>query len=196
MNYRNIIIILFCLFGLLTAQAQGFKGTAIIGLNASQLDGDNLYGFKKLGLSIGGRISYQRESTYDLALEMLYSQRGSSVQVFNALPNEKISLNYFELPLVFSLRDWYIEDQKYYKVRAEAGLSYGYLFGITAEGYEEAYFRKHDVSWLAGVGLNLTKSIGFGLRYTASFPKLYKDPTVATSQLLGYFLTLRSEITF
>ena len=176
--------------------SQGFKAMGIIGINASQLDGDNLYGFNKLGLSAGGRLSYTSTSIYDLSLEMLYSQRGSSTKIFNADDTEKISLNYLEFPIIFSLRDWLIESDNYYKVRAETGLSYGYLFSIKAPGFDELNFRKHDVSWIIGAGLNFTKRLGISLRYSTSLYKLYKDPTAGKSNLLGYFLTLRSEFSF
>lgn len=100
---------------------QRFKAMAIIGANASQIDGDNLYGFNKLGISAGGRLSYANDKNIDYALEMLYSQRGSSVKIFNNEDGDKISLNYIEIPIIVSIRDWYNEKDGYYKVRAEGG---------------------------------------------------------------------------
>lgn len=177
--------------------SQGFKATGILGLNASQIDGDDSYGFHKLGLSAGARLAYATDKSYDISLEMLYSQRGSLVKSTDGnLPNFKIKLNYFEFPLVFSLRDWYIEEDAFYKVRAEAGISYGYLFGIDAPGYDEANFNTHDVSYLIGAGLNLTKRMAISLRYTSSFFKVYKVQDVEDRGLLSYFLTLRTEYSF
>ncbi|MBK9736063.1 MAG: PorT family protein [Saprospiraceae bacterium] len=194
---RVFILLILCISSINSnVFSQGFKAMGIVGMNASQLDGDNLYGFNKLGLSVGGRLSYTSLSIYDLSIEMLYSQRGSSTKIFNADESEKISLNYFEFPVIFSLRDWLIESDNYYKVRAETGLSYGYLFGIKAPGFNELNFRKHDVSWIVGAGLNFTKSIGISVRYSTSLYNLYKDPAAAKSNLLGYFLTLRSEFSF
>lgn len=176
--------------------SQRFKAAAILGANASQIDGDNLYGFHKLGLSVGGRLSYENKKSVDYALEMLYSQRGSAVKIFNNNAGDRISLNYIEFPLLISLRDWYMEDGAYYKVRAEGGFSYGYLFGADAVGFQESYFRKHDVSWILGVGLHLTRMWGLSLRYTSSLYNMYRDPTADKSTLKGYFITLRSEIHF
>ncbi len=177
--------------------SQGFKAMGILGMNASQLDGDGLYGFNKLGLSVGGRLSYTSTSIYDLSLEMLYSQRGSSTQIFGATESDRIELNYLEFPIIFSLRDWLVEDEGYYKVRAETGISYGYLFGVSVpSSFDELNFKKHDVSWIVGAGLNITKRIGFSVRYTTSLYNMYKVPTAAEDNLLGYFLTLRSEFSF
>lgn len=174
-------------------KAQRFKAAALAGINLSQIDGDNLYGFNKLGVTAGGRLSYANSKSVDLALEMLYSQRGSAVRVFNNNPGDKISLNYLELPLVVSLRDWYVTSGDYYKVRVDGGFSYAYLFGADASGFNEDYFRKHDVSWLLGAGIRFTKFWGLSLRYTSSFYNMYKDPSSPASSLKGYFITLRSE---
>jgi len=177
--------------------SQGFKATGIVGLNASQIDGDDSHGFHKLGLSAGARLSYATDKSYDLSLEMLYSQRGSLVKpIDDKMPNFRIKLNYFEFPVVFSLRDWYIEADDFYKVRAEAGISYGYLFGIDAPGYDVTNFRTHDVSYLIGAGLNLTKRFAVSLRYTSSFLKVYKVQNIDDRGLLSYFLTLRTEYSF
>ncbi len=195
-SFGNIQVFL-CLLVCIPADSfsQRFRAAAVVGMNASQIDGDNLYGFKKLGLQAGGRLSYQNSKVVDFALEMLYSQRGSSVNYFNNAPEDKIDLRYLELPLILSLRDWYIEDGKYYKVRAEGGLSYGYLFGVQTPGYPEEYFRRHDVSWLLAAGVQLNRWAGFSLRYTSSLGKMYKDPLSGSSILHGYFLTLRGEFT-
>jgi len=191
------LIIIFSSVFTTNGLCQGFKATGIVGLNASQIDGDDSYGFHKLGWSVGARLSYATEKSYDISLEMLYSQRGSLVKpVDDKIPNFKIKLNYFEFPVIFSLRDWYIEESSYYKVRADVGVSYGYLFGIDAPGYDESTFKTHDVSYVIGAGLNFTKRFGMSLRYTSSFFKVYNTPDVEDTGLLSYFLTLRSEYSF
>lgn len=178
-----------------TLRSQGFKAMAIVGLNASQIDGDNLYGFKKLGLSAGGRLSYTNVKTVDYSIEMLYSQRGSSVNYFNNREEEKINLNYLELPVIISLRDWFQEKDGYYKVRAEGGLSYGYLFGAQATGFDVTILRTHDISWLIGAGINFNKRIGFSIRYTSSFMDMFND-TPDKNTYKSYFLTFRTEFNF
>ena len=99
------IFFLFMIFFAFRSDCQRFKAAAILGANASQIDGDNLYGFNKLGISAGGRLSYTNDNQLDLALEMLYSQRGSAVKIFNNSEGDKISLNYVEIPVVLGIRD-------------------------------------------------------------------------------------------
>ena len=194
-KYFILIVVMLAAFAQ-PMSAQRFKAAAIVGANASQIDGDNLYGFNKLGVSAGGRLSYVNNKSLDFAMEMLISQRGSAVKVFNNNEGDKINLNYVELPLIVSIRDWYIENKGYYKVRAEGGLSYGYLFSAKAAGYKEEYFRKSDVSWLLGAGVQFNKMVGLSIRYTSSLFNMYKDPSADNSVLKGYFITVRSEFNF
>ena len=51
--------------------SQRFQFAGIAGVNAAQIDGDSLFGYKKSGLHIGGRISYFNQNSFDIALEML-----------------------------------------------------------------------------------------------------------------------------
>lgn len=193
---KIFIAFLILTLGLTTdISAQQFKAAAIIGVNASQIDGDSLYGFDKIGLTVGGRLSYENDKVWDVALEMLYSQRGSNEKLFNNKGKQEIILNYLEIPVIFSLRDWHVEKENYYKVRGEAGLSYGYLFSPSAVGFDIDDFNNHDLSWLLGVGLNFTKRYGLSFRYTSGLIPLKKVPA-GLVDYQSYFLTLRTEINF
>lgn len=172
---------------------QRFQATGIVGANLAQIDGDSLFGFNKMGASIGARLSYANEKIWDVSLEMLFSQRGAS----DRFPNrgKLINTNYLEVPVVLSIRDWYIESEKFYKVRADLGLTYGVLFNPSTEIFDVANFNGNDFSWLIGAGINFTKRFGMSLRYTSSFVNLYKNGE-SPIDLQSYFLTLRSEFNF
>ncbi len=73
--FNKIVLIVYmvlCSF-LTEGISQGFKAMAILGMNASQIDGDNLYGFKKTGLSVGGRLSYTNVKAVDYSLEKFWN---------------------------------------------------------------------------------------------------------------------------
>ena len=186
---------LFLLFGV-AISAQGFRGTALIGTNIAQIDGDDWAGFDKFGITAGGRLTYITDNNIDFSLEMLYSQRGAAEKRFAKGDDKNINLNYFEVPLIVSLKDWSIDNGSYFKVRAEAGLSFSYLFDIKNTRFAEENFRKQDLSWLLGVGYQFSKRIGLGLRYTSSFLKIYNDPDTETDILKSYFITARMEFYF
>ncbi len=190
-----LIFLLLMTVSITSVVGQRFKAMGIIGANTAQIDGDSLYGFKKLGISSGARLSYTNNKTWDLSLEMLYSQRGSSEKLFNTSKGRNINLNFIEFPVIFSLRDWYQEADKYYKVRVEGGLTYGYLFGAEADGYDVSEVRKNDISYLVAAGINFTKRLGFSMRYTTSFLNLYTGPR-SDINYKSYFLTFRTEYQF
>ncbi len=190
----------FIIFSLIAVSLSGqaFKASAVTGVNISQLDGDNQAGYHKWGVTAGTRVSYEVYKKMDVSIEFLYSQRGSrSTSDFNPFV---IQLNYLELPLIYSLKDWYDEKNKFYKARADLGLSYGYLFSSTEniDGFEDALenLKKNDLSFILGVGLNFNKRWGIGIRYTRSLIKLYEDGAAEETGWVSYFLTARAEYNF
>lgn len=188
-------VVLGVFFFCLTQEAIGqrFKATGILGINMAQIDGDSLFGFNHAGITAGARLAYANDKIWDISLEMLFSQRGAS----DRFPNrgKKIRTQYLEIPVVLSLRDWFIEDQKYYKVRADLGLTYGVLFNPATEIFDVSRFNNQDISWLVGAGVQLTQSWGISLRYTSSLVNLYKSSD-SPIDLQSYFITLRTELNF
>ena len=55
----------------------------VAGLNASQIDGDDLAGFDKVGLTGGIKTTMEFESVWRMNMEFLYSERGSRPDIFN-----------------------------------------------------------------------------------------------------------------
>lgn len=205
LNLKGIYIITgFMLFSFLPGNvaAQKFGGALILGMNASQIDGDQLAGYDKPGLTGGLQISYALKKPWHTAIELLYSQRGSQTDflVNNGGPRRQIDLKYIEIPLMAKYEDWYIQDGNYYKVNAEAGLSYGYLFNAyTAEDNEKEPiddFLKHDISFLFGGNYYFNKRLGVGFRYTRALTKLKKFEDTGQLSLLSYFLTFRGSFRF
>jgi len=177
---------------------QGFKGTAVLGANFAQLDGDRLVGYRKVGLQTGLKVSFDLSEKLSGNVELLYSQVGSSSRLF-APENEAITkLNYMVLPLYISINDWYIEKDDYHKLSGQVGISLGYLISssVNAQDYSDEWFNKQDVSWLAGANYAFTENISVTLRYTRSFNKLLNDPALFDRYLLGYFWSIRTEYTF
>ena len=176
---------------------QRFEGAVVFGFNASQIDGDFLAGYDKLGLTGGLKLGYGLQKPWYLSMEFLYSQRGSQSELLSdgSVPIRKINLQYIEVPVLIQYKDWWISAEEYYKVYAEAGLSYGYLFDASkSEGsftIDTEDFRSHDVSYMLGVAYHLSPHWGFGFRYTRSITRLYENPDSGERDLLGYFLSFR-----
>lgn len=198
-----LLLFAFFLLAQNVVAQQRFKAGLIFGLNASQIRGDEFAGYKKLGLHGGLRATAMLNEKMDLVIEMLYSQRGS----FQSLPlspagDMKINLQYAEVPIMVSYKDWYKEEEEYYKVQAVSGFSYGRLIEASAIGSfhdtEVENFNSNDVSIALGADVFLTKHFAIGGRWTRSLNLLFnnKKHNPNLDALLGYFLSFRGMYVF
>ncbi len=124
---------IFCLFLfvtlLLPLKAQKFIGGVVAGMNLSQVEGDEVNGFKKVGFNGGGLVMLplNRKKTFFATVELLYNQKGAyqrnTSSGADAFPygdtvlfdpgfphkNNKIYYNlrtdYVEVPLLFHYED-------------------------------------------------------------------------------------------
>jgi hypothetical protein len=181
----------------LNAQGQRFKAGLTLGVTAAQINGDDSANFNKLGFSAGLKAITILTSKSDVHIELLYSQRGSRTELGgnSGLPQRIINLHYIEVPIIYTLKDWYQEEEDYHKMHFQAGLSYGRLFSSSFQDspLEAAapFFRENDFSWVAGLTFHTSAHLGFFGRYTRSINLLYKNngtnPNV--NSLLSFFLT-------
>lgn len=176
-----------------------FTGGFTAGFNATQIDGDGLIGFNKLGL-YGGIVANAilTENKY-IGIGITFSQRGSSTAIFSKAG--KIKFDMLEVPVMFHFCDWKSEDG-FYRVHAGAGASYSRLIGVNAnqtayQGLEES-FKKDNVSWLLEAMFYRNKHIGFGFRFNKSFNKIYTQPnsTAPKANFVERWLSVRAVYLF
>lgn len=199
MKYIIVTLISITLLQIDLSGQRGFKGSLVAGLNLSQIDGDNLVGFRRAGLSTGIKVSFQLKRKLYGNVELLYSQRGSGPKLFSGT-GAVTQLNYFELPVYISINDWYIEKDNYHKLSGDIGLSLGNLFSASVSEeiteFNPDTFETTDISYLLGANYAFTKNLSITVRYTRSFTKLLNDPAIFDKFLLSYFWTVRTEYTF
>ncbi len=207
---RLSVILILSLLIQTEMKAQRFSAGLVGGLNASQIDGDNLAGFDKVGITGGILTVMEFESPFRMNMEFLYSERGSRPDIFNPEydPDIEISLKYIELPVYVSLGDWWQEEGEYFKVSAHGGLSYGRLLNAKTTDYynpSEAsydqlvqYFSENDLSWLLGMSYRMSKNWGITARYSRGIIPLLdaKKHDLAAETLRTYWLTFRFEYYF
>ncbi|MCB9048472.1 MAG: PorT family protein [Lewinellaceae bacterium] len=143
MNSRLQLIVIFLFFTLaLQAQSTGperrFEAGVVAGFNLSQVDGDDLTGFNKIGVNVGGRVDAILTDRWRLSLEMLFAQQGASRHKLDnpASAFDKIRLNLVEAPVMVHFQDW--------KIQASAGVSYARVINAeiidyTGEDATESY---------------------------------------------------------
>lgn len=208
--FPAFITVMAIFFSVQTASSQRFSAAVTGGLNACQINGDMLAGFDKVGLTGGIKAIMNFESRLDLNVEFLYSQRGSRPDIFNPDydPDININLVYAELPVYVTLGDWWQEEGKYYKVSAQAGLSYGRLISARTFDYFNPtemnldrlvpFFNDNDLSWLLGASYRLGAHWGVTARYTRSITPLLSPEkhNLAAEKLTSYFISFRTEYYF
>ena len=180
--------IFFILFITLTnnivSNSQNFGGGIILGVNTSQVGGDDLSGFHKAGPIVGIFSNKSINSQTNLQFEMYYINKGSNNQDMNndlhtnyLVPD--MTLKYIETPLII---------QYYFKNRLllEGGITAAYLI----DGYyNDLYgkinnqsnfpFKKYDVGLLIGVNYNYSEKISFNTRLSNSiFPIGQEDNSI------------------
>ena len=196
-----------CIFILLTISSlsaqRGFDLSLVAGLNASQIAGDQLAGFDKLGINSGLKIGYRIKSKMDLNFEMLFSQKGSIAKRRYVAPGGNrmnTTLSYLDFPLYITYNDWYQDSGDYFKVGFHGGFSYSYLLGrrLNNEKIENVEdLRNFDVMALLGVHYSFTEKWTLLIRYSNSFIRIYQNPNDPDIRgWVNYHWTVRADYRF
>lgn len=166
----------------------GFAG----GANFSQVDGDALSGYHKVGFQGGAQVVARFSPFLGAGLELLYAQKGSLFKGFSAdayantyLEKYRLRLNYVSVPLLLYV--WMPE-----KVSYHAGVSYDRLVSSKEEitgpqSYQvlnpEAFpFQKNNFSLLGGVGYEFYRGWQIQMRYEYSLTSIREGKYIP----LGY----------
>ncbi|MCU0370974.1 MAG: PorT family protein [Bacteroidales bacterium] len=170
-----IIITLIALSSSLSAQR--FLGAVAGGMNLTQVDGDEVIGYKRVGghLGIGAILPIKKK--WDITLETVFNQKGAyegpqyQDSVYGTLINGKydLRLNYVEVPLTA-----HFTDRERYTVGA--GFAYGRLVSskeVEHDGAVPPYsdtvaFNKNDYSVLVDLQVRIWKHMKFNFRYEYS----------------------------
>ncbi|NOZ35541.1 MAG: PorT family protein, partial [Chlorobi bacterium] len=156
-----------------------FSGGLLLGISASQVDGDAQYHYKKPGLIFGAFVSRPLSKHGSLKIETYYIGKGAvlnkdypdgtTVQVFNT------SLHYIEIPFLFNL-------QVHPKIEIAFGIAPSYLFAAKLTSYKalvekSSYSLKpFDIQPIGEVDFYLTDKIMTSLRFSYSMFNIRKDP--------------------
>jgi len=192
-----LIISLFVISNNLLAQKFGFSASA--GVNASQIDGDGVQGYHRLGTEISLSSFITLKSKTEIQIGLAFSERGALERFARYTPTDElaIGLRYVCIPLQLHFKDWQSEDT-YFKIHYFAGVSYGRLFDTNirpgSQNVATENYNVNDVSWTAGFQYFVHKNWGLGFQYTGSLNLLYDSRKFEQSDfpsLRSYFLTLR-----
>jgi len=173
---KIFLVAFFLLVVTLNVDAQFIKGALIFGTNISQIDGDEVYGFKKIGFNIGASAIVPFSNKWAISIENIYSQKGAyqKPQYADSISGEyRIKLNYVEVPVLVHYTDKNI-------FTVGAGLSWGRLVKVdewehgnkTNTSLSSGTYSQNDINILADLRFRIWKKLKFNIRYAYSIPKI------------------------
>jgi len=169
----TLLISFICLITLPGSFAQRIMGAAIVGVNATKVNGDEVDGYHKFGLNAGLGAIIPFGNNWSVSLENIYNQKGAHQRkrVNDSLDGSyDLKLNYLEVPVLLQYTDKDI-------VTFGAGMSWGRLVGISEQrnGYEmpgttleSGIYRGSDLNILLDVKFRLIDRLRFNVRYAYS----------------------------
>ena len=168
------IVIFNITFGV--ANAQTFKGGIIGGFNLSQIDGDELAGFNKIGINGGLYTSAVISERWQLSMELLFAQQGSKQNPNDAFYSrfDKIHFNLVEVPIMINFIEW--------KFHVQGGFSYARLINkkiieVNGEDVSDATpIEENMYSLNLGVTYFSSDNLGFNFRWAKSLDNVNADP--------------------
>lgn len=189
-------------------QQQRFSAGISLGINASQMDGDQQRGYHKLGIQGGLKGIARLSPRFNLNAELMYTQRGArpSPKGNDGSRPVTITLNYAETAFMLTyktLEDW----DGNQRLQLASGLSYARLLNSDVKESSQQIstvdpvfadkidaFRSDDISWKLGVSYLITDRFLLGARHTISMvPLLSEDSGVVVEDTLSsYYFSLQA----
>lgn len=181
---RNILICFVILIPvLLTAQkkqrdTQLFVGYLAAGMNMTQIAGDKMAGYRKVGANAGVGTYIMYKPFFSNSIEISYSMKGSQESFKNSDPLtfKKYSFDYVEIPVLFNYHEKEI-------AIFSAGITFGRL--IRFEAYQPTLLvggdpYKWEFGITAGGTFIIKKRFGLNLKVNYSLNSILQSPDPAS----------------
>ncbi len=191
------LIVTFVAFSF-SVKAQDFNGGVLGGIAMTQISGDNLSGFNKVGLYLGAYVNRYFSDKSSMQMELDFIQKGSRKNP-NAKKNDYttylLRLNYIEIPVSYK-----------YDFSKNGTLEGGLSLGVLVNSYEEANgtttvsggeFNRTDFSWHIGAYYTLMENLRINVRYSNSLIPVRDHSSGATDRLnAGQYNSVLSAVFF
>lgn len=173
-RFINIFTLIILLSAFQTLNAQRIKGELILGMNTTQIDGDEVYGFHKYGFNVGVGAILPFSKHWSLSVETILNQKGAYQNASiegDTLPTPyyNIRINYLEVPVMI-----HYEDRE--TMTAGLGFSWGRSVGIEEIEHGTKVpsttlagpYKRDDVNVLVDFRFRIWEKLKFNFRYAYS----------------------------
>ena len=176
---KKFAILLFCGFLAISSNAQKFGGGIIAGASTSQVAGDMLGGFNKIGLLAGAYTNLKIKEDLQLQLEIIYIEKGSRNPNLHKNTIQEITLSYVEVPISINL-------QQKENLGIELGILPAFIMSSKMNDYFSEIeinpsFEKYDFGIFAGINYHLSKKIILNSRISNSIIPIRPHVSGATN---------------
>ena len=161
-----LFTVLVYILSSINSQAQNFGGGLITGVSTSQVAGDMLGGFNKIGFIFGVYTDLRVKENMSLQYEITYIEKGSKNPDIHENNIAEITLSYVEMALSFKL-----------KQKENLGFEFGLLPALLIKSAMNDYssnididpkFTNYDFGVFAGVNYHLSDNIILNTRISNS----------------------------
>jgi hypothetical protein len=176
---KKFAILLCCGFLSISIHAQNFGGGIIAGASTSQVAGDMLGGFNKIGLLAGVYTNLKIKEDLQLQLEIIYIEKGSRNPNLHKNTIQEITLSYVEIPISINL-------QQKENLGIELGILPAFIMSSKMNDYFSEIeinpsFEKYDFGIFAGINYHLSKKIILNSRISNSIIPIRPHVSGATN---------------
>ncbi len=179
---HTIVLFLMALVLAAPTHAQVFKGYGALGFNIAQVDGDEVYGYKKYLGNAGLGVMVPFGGNWDLSLETSFNQKGAKGipgRIIEEYDKYDLRLDYVEVPVLVHYTDKGF-------ITAGLGFAWGRLVGLnereafyiveeekfewtdTGIGINDNVFKKDDFSVLIDLRMPIYQRLKFNFRFQYS----------------------------
>ena len=175
---KKLAILLCCGFLAISSNAQNFGGGLIAGASTSQVAGDMLGGFNKIGLLAGAYTNLKIKENLQLQLEIIYIEKGSRNPNLHKNTIQEITLSYVEVPISINL-------QQKENLGIELGILPAFIMTSKMNDYSsetkiDPSFEKYDFGVFVGINYHLSKKIILNSRISNSIIPIRPHVSEAT----------------
>lgn len=154
----------------------------VVGITFSQIEGDELKGFEKIGFTagVGAQVNLDRDRLFAASIEATFSQRGAQHRGADPYYLRGLTLNYVDIPLMIHFTD------PIGGLTIGAGLGYSRLVQQPhgEMGYKDTYFipdtsdmsfLRNDLSIIGDIRFTLWRGLKLNFRYQYSLIPVKKS---------------------
>lgn len=163
----KIITLLIALLSTVFTCAQSFDFYALAGPSVSQIDGDRMGGYDKLGAVAGIGIAQSFSPQWYGLMELEYISKGKGSYNETTGATYKTALHYIQLPI---LAEYKITDKLFLESGISMAVLLSYQFYEDNEASSNEPFQplKFDIEWLLGSTYSINKNWKVNLRFAYS----------------------------